>query len=255
MKLNMTSYKLVCIVLAQMILIDVILIVFFLKEASRNNPNFFKVSYWSATCEDKSLRGSMPSKFYLYVKKDFIPEQKSGTLAGKAIVTDSASKEFQDRDINSQYAPESKQVLKFGQNSWDILSELKRKITNRSIQVKDLKIPGRIYERKDFIATTYDLSYESCGKYPTHPAYGITYSGRRAVKGRTIAVDPDVIPLGSRVYIEFPPQYEHMNGWYVAEDTGNKVKGNMVDVFLGESAFYDMERFGSKKVNIKILYP
>ncbi|HEX3029348.1 MAG TPA: 3D domain-containing protein [Clostridia bacterium] len=109
-----------------------------------------------------------------------------------------------------------------------------------------------LVEKNDFIATAYDLSYRSCGKYPGHPAYGITFSGTKAVKGRTIAVDPEVIPLGSKVYVEFPKEYQNLDGWYVAEDTGNKVKGKIIDVFLGKSALKEAMEFGRRKVKLKI---
>lgn len=53
-----------------------------------------------------------------------------------------------------------------------------------------------------------------------------TSSGAYATEGRTIAVDPKVIPKGSRVYIEG-------YGEFVAEDTGGKwVQGKHIDVFL-----------------------
>ena len=42
--------------------------------------------------------------------------------------------------------------------------------------------------------------------------------------GRTIAVDPSIIPLGTRVYIEGI-------GERVAEDTGSEIKGNDIDLF------------------------
>lgn len=51
-----------------------------------------------------------------------------------------------------------------------------------------------------------------------------TFSGTVPTAGRTIGVDPDVIPLGSKVKI---------NGHtYIAEDTGN-MKGNRIDIFVG----------------------
>src|ERR1700752_2346269 len=53
----------------------------------------------------------------------------------------------------------------------------------------------------------------------------ITKSGICARAGRTIAVDPKVIPLGSRVYIEGI-------GERVAEDTGGGVKGHHIDLYL-----------------------
>jgi 3D (Asp-Asp-Asp) domain-containing protein len=45
----------------------------------------------------------------------------------------------------------------------------------------------------------------------------------------SIAVDPGLIPLGSRVYI---PAYRHLGGgWFVAQDTGGAIKGRHVDVY------------------------
>ena len=51
-----------------------------------------------------------------------------------------------------------------------------------------------------------------------------TATGMIAKQGRTIAVDPDVIPYGSTVYIE---------GWgyYIAEDCGGGVNGNHIDIY------------------------
>ena len=51
---------------------------------------------------------------------------------------------------------------------------------------------------------------------------GITATGTKAEKG-VIAVDPRVIPLGTKVYI---PGY----GVATAEDTGGAIKGNRIDV-------------------------
>jgi 3D (Asp-Asp-Asp) domain-containing protein len=47
---------------------------------------------------------------------------------------------------------------------------------------------------------------------------------------RSIAVDPSVIPLGSRVYI---PAYRHdgYGGWFIAQDTGGAILGAHVDVY------------------------
>jgi len=83
-------------------------------------------------------------------------------------------------------------------------------------------------------ATAYDLSIECCGKPRNHPLYGITSSGAKATKGRTVAVDSSVIPLGSKLYIQFPKSFSSLDGIYIAEDTGSKVKGNIIDIFLGE---------------------
>lgn len=136
----------------------------------------------------------------------------------------------------------------------DALRELIEKNKLRSSELKVFKIPDRPGSKMEFIATAYDLSYKSCGKYPSHPAYGITFSGKKAARGRTIAVDPEVITLGSVVYIEFPGRYSYLDGLYTAEDTGSKIKGNMLDVFLGESAFREIENFGSMMVYVNVIF-
>jgi 3D (Asp-Asp-Asp) domain-containing protein len=46
---------------------------------------------------------------------------------------------------------------------------------------------------------------------------------------RTVAVDPDLIPAGSRLYI---PAYKSVNGgWFVATDTGGAIIGRHLDVY------------------------
>ena len=55
---------------------------------------------------------------------------------------------------------------------------------------------------------------------------GNTYTETKATPGRTIAVDPEMIPLGSHVWIDD-------FGWMVAEDVGGAIKGNIVDIYMG----------------------
>jgi len=60
---------------------------------------------------------------------------------------------------------------------------------------------------------------------------GITASGRKTQEYHTIATDPEVIPLGTWVYIPyFADTPSH--GWYRAEDTGSDIKGMRIDVFM-----------------------
>lgn len=50
-----------------------------------------------------------------------------------------------------------------------------------------------------------------------------------------IAVDPKVIPLGSKVYLSFQDDdYKRYNGVYTARDTGGAIKGNKIDLYMGD---------------------
>ena len=71
-----------------------------------------------------------------------------------------------------------------------------------------------------FKLTAYCACEICCGEW----ANGITATGTVATQGRTIAVDPTVIPYGSKVMI---------NGHtYVAEDCGGAITENRIDIFF-----------------------
>ena len=76
-----------------------------------------------------------------------------------------------------------------------------------------------------FDCYAYYAGHESTGKNPGDPAYGITYSGTVATAGRTVAVDPNVIPLGSLILVDGVP--------YIAEDTGDQyIHDNAIDIYF-----------------------
>ena len=72
---------------------------------------------------------------------------------------------------------------------------------------------------------------------------GITSIGLKAGYG-VVAVDPKVIPLGSRLFIEG-------YGFAIAGDTGGAVNGLRID--LGLKSHAEAIRFGRKKVRVHIL--
>ncbi|WP_368646324.1 3D domain-containing protein [Alkalibacterium putridalgicola] len=61
---------------------------------------------------------------------------------------------------------------------------------------------------------------------------------------RVIAVDPDVIPLGTEVFI---PGY----GEYIAGDTGGAINGEIIDLHMED--LEEMRQFGRRQIDIKIL--
>ena len=93
-------------------------------------------------------------------------------------------------------------------------------------------------------ATAYTAGYESTGKNPGDAEYGITRSGTRVRPG-VVAVDPNVIPLGSKLYIE------PLGIVASAEDTGSAIKGNKIDIYM--ESLSDARRFGRKNVKVYIL--
>jgi 3D (Asp-Asp-Asp) domain-containing protein len=84
------------------------------------------------------------------------------------------------------------------------------------------------FERLDNVLLThYCICEKCCGKTPDHPAYGITASGREAEPYVSIAVDPEIIPLGTIVWLEYS------DGQVVrcrADDTGNAIKDARIDL-------------------------
>jgi hypothetical protein len=65
------------------------------------------------------------------------------------------------------------------------------------------------------------------------PPQGISFASgasRRLRFWKSVAVDPDVIPLGSRIYI---PAYGRLRGggWFRADDVGSAIIGRHLDVF------------------------
>lgn len=78
------------------------------------------------------------------------------------------------------------------------------------------------HKLENVTVTYYDCCVECCGKDD-----GITYSGTLAVPYETCAVDPDVIPLGSDVTVDYGDGGLHH---YRAEDVGGGAKGNRIDI-------------------------
>lgn len=83
------------------------------------------------------------------------------------------------------------------------------------------------YPKVRVVATGYYAGVESTGKDPTHPSYGITYSGVKVRRGEysTIAADLRIFPLGTVLYI---PGY----GYGVVADKGGAIRGNKIDLYF-----------------------
>lgn len=89
------------------------------------------------------------------------------------------------------------------------------------------------------VATGYYPGPESCGRY----ANGLTATGIKARRG-VVAVDPRVIPLGTRLYVEG-------YGYAIAADTGGAIKGNKIDLCF--DTYREAMRWGIRTVRVLVL--
>lgn len=76
------------------------------------------------------------------------------------------------------------------------------------------------HDLEDVTITAYCPNSCCCDEW----ADGITYTGTKAQAGVTIAVDPNIIPLGA--WVEIGGEQYH------AEDIGGAIKGNRIDIFF-----------------------
>ncbi len=102
--------------------------------------------------------------------------------------------------------------------------------------------------RKPNSATAIHLGTFIVRAYTRYPSPGIalskTATGTAPMSGRTVAVDPHVIPLGSKIHIEGV-------GERIAEDTGGKIKGKRLDLFL--PSVKECRQFGVQTQEVHLL--
>ncbi|MDR7865629.1 MAG: 3D domain-containing protein [Sporomusaceae bacterium] len=115
-------------------------------------------------------------------------------------------------------------------------------LTGKSAAAKEGTAPGSHKRVVDIVATAYAPGPHDNGKWGS-----LTHLGTQVRPG-IIAVDPRVIPLGSRVYIEFADGH----GVYAtAEDTGGAIKGNRIDIAM--QTVDEAYEFGMQKVKVYVL--
>lgn len=103
-------------------------------------------------------------------------------------------------------------------------------ILSQKILVKDLPAHKNGYSSPQLKrGQEYTILVEATAYWVMDPEEasgdGIAFDGTPAIPYRTIAVDPKVIPLQSEVYVP-------TIGWCRANDTGNAIKGNIIDISM-----------------------
>jgi 3D (Asp-Asp-Asp) domain-containing protein len=102
------------------------------------------------------------------------------------------------------------------------------------LSAENFKAPDELGAPLNFRATAYALS-------------GRTRSGAYVRRG-VIAADPRVLPLGSVVQV----QAGKWSGVYTVHDTGGKIKGNIIDVWVPTTR--EARRFGRRPIKLHVLH-
>ena len=99
-----------------------------------------------------------------------------------------------------------------------------------------LLVPSELYpeiETVEFQATAYCLKGRTASGVNTRPG--------------VIAADPRVLPLGTIVHI----RAGRYTGTYTVLDTGGRIKGHTIDIFLPD--YVEARRFGRQRIKVKVL--
>jgi 3D (Asp-Asp-Asp) domain-containing protein len=150
--------------------------------------------------------------------------------AKDAVTSKRPVEEFQTAPTNlsdrAQLPIDEKKGLTISPNKSVIINPDKAAIVSPSIK-------GDIGDFQDFHATAYCLK-------------GRTASGATVQQGM-IAADPRVLPLGTVVHI----RAGSYTGTYKVTDTGGRIKGRVVDVYV--PTYKEAKQFGRRQVKIKVL--
>lgn len=132
----------------------------------------------------------------------------------------------QAKAVESKYQEQSKQMELYRQELNEAQSLIQENTSYKAayecVQVERDQLQKQVDELSkwkslgQFVITYY---------WPGEDQYGkLTSTGSIAQEGKTIAVDPTVIPYGSTIKIN--------GNEYLAEDCGGVIKGNKIDIFV-----------------------
>lgn len=158
-----------------------------------------------------------------------LDDKKEGWICGDYVLTESQAKEQEQKQANAP-AKEQKQA---NAPAKEVKSESTvASATNNSSKPQE--------------TNSSNNSNGTLMKVEATAYAGDTITSTGTVpKWGTIAVDPTVIPYGTKVYI---PKFDMV---FTAEDTGSAIKGNKIDIFMNSEA--ECVKFGRQNIEIKIL--
>ncbi|MFJ7931999.1 ubiquitin-like domain-containing protein [Peribacillus sp. NPDC096448] len=201
------------------------------KVEAENTVNVVRIEKVTDVVEE-------PVDFAVITKKDdslskgkekIVKEGKDGLVSKEYEVIKENGKEVK-RELLSEKVVNKKQDKVVTVGTRTTVAQASRGVTNvSSSSGKEIYVSS----------TAYTASCKGCS--------GVTSTGvdlKSNPGAKIIAVDPSVIPMGSKVYVEG-------YGYAVAADKGGAIKGNKIDVFF--SSKNDAYRWGVKRVKIRVL--
>jgi len=182
--------------------------------------------------------------------KDVIEKQaiKFDTITEKNENLDKSVKKVKSEGVDGKKEITYKVIYKDGvESSREVISS---KVVSEPQNKILIQGTGTVYASRGGSESVSGKKQITC-KATAYTGGTSTSSGRkpsRIVDGiSTIAVDPTVIPIGTKVYIEG-------YGYAVAADTGSGIKGNIVDVYFNSEK--ETSNWGLKQVQVSIIaYP
>lgn len=111
-----------------------------------------------------------------------------------------------------------------------------------SVEVAAIEV--EIHSFEVYEITAYTAGYESTGKYPGDPLYGVTASGKYVQENHTIACPPSM-EFGTKIYIPY------LDNTFACEDRGGAIKKGKLDVYMPD--LKDALEFGRRQLEVQIL--
>jgi uncharacterized protein YabE (DUF348 family) len=191
----------------------------------------------------KTVQEKKPIDFKTFIKedKDTLKSQSSvlqNGIMGEKNITFNVTYE-NGKEINRKIVKEI--VVKEPQHKIIAQGTMSAVTLSRGSSAKALNVRATLTSAKT-------INVKATAYCPVDGNDAYTSSGRKAVRNSngysTIAVDPNVIPLGTKLYVEG-------YGYAIAADKGSGVKGKFIDVFFNTSA--EAISWGVRYLSIKIL--
>lgn len=164
--------------------------------------------------------------------------------------TTSVSQEGKNGEITKTYEVIYEDGKETGRKLIDkeVTKEAQTKIVLKGTKVKAPSSFGSKMSKEE-LAGAKCISVVATAYCNTSDGGQITATGTKTGFG-IVAVDPRVIPLGTKLYIT-SADGSYVYGYCVAGDTGGAIKGNRVDLFLGSES--ECRAFGRRPMQVYIL--